>query len=131
MGIILGPIYIGAFIIYFFCIKQMMKWYTQEALSLPIILLGMFISLLILSGIVLSYYFKERVYALSPMFRIPFCLFYIPGIFCFLLMQSKNLLMGNISKSMVVSILFSGFLILLFNKYIFGILDYLKIEQYY
>lgn len=131
MGIIILPIYVGALIIYIFCVKQIIKWLDNGVLSIPVILFGLLISLLILVGIGLSYYFKERVHGLSPMFRLPFCLFYIPGIFGFVLMQSQNMQIENIAKSIVVSVIFSGILILIFNKYTFGILDFLKIKKYY
>jgi len=131
MGIIILPIYIGALIIYFFCGKQIMKWHANEALSISTILFGLLISLIILVGVGLSYYFKERVYAFSPVFRFPFVLFYIPGILALILLKSQNLQIENIAKSIVVSIIFSGVLMLIFHKYTFGILEFLEIEKYY
>ncbi len=131
MGLVILPIYVGALIIYIFCVKQIIKWYEQDALQGSIILFGLLISLSILIGIGLSYYNKERVYGLSPMFRIPFWLIYIPGIIGFILIQIQNIRIENIGKTILMSILFSGVLMLVFNKYTFGILDFLKIEKYY
>jgi len=130
MGLVILPIYIGALVIYINSIRQVVIWLKNDNLDSATILFGILISLFILFGIGISYYLKKRVYALSPAFRIPFWLIYIPGIIGHL-MISRNIELKNIEQSLFISIIFSGILILIFHKKIFGILDYLKVEQYY
>ncbi len=131
MGLILAPIYIGALIIYIICLTQITKWLHNGDLNISMTLFAILISLIILLGIGLSYYFKEKVYALSPLFRIPTWLFYIPGAIGFILIQSQNTQIENIAKSIILSIVFSGVLVFIFHKYTFGILKFLKIKKYH
>ena len=131
MGLIIAPIFLGVLIICIFSGIQVNKWYGDSSLNLLIITSGLILSLTILIGIGVSYYFKQKVYALSPMFRIPIWLFYIPGVIGLILLQFQHPILIQIAKTLITSIIISAVISLVFNKYIFGILDYLKIEKYY
>ncbi len=131
MGLIIIPILLGAAIISLICLYHSIKWYREGKLEIQVILFGIIISILIYTGIALSYYKAISVWALQPFFRIPFWMFYVPGIVGLILIQSQNEIVNKIAKSIIISIVISGIFILLFDNYAFGILDYLGVKKVY
>ena len=131
MGLIILPILIGAIIIWVVSLIQLIKLKRNKSIDLKTTIFGILITILIYCGIGLSYSLEESVWGLSPYFRIPFWMFYIPGLGGLILMQINNMMIKNLAKSIIVSVVFSGIVCLILHNYVFGIVDLLNIEKDY
>lgn len=131
MGLIIFPFLLGAMAIVIFAAYTISNQVTENIFNPNNIIYGTILTLLIYGAIVLSYWLKKKSWGLSPVFRFPFCMIYLP-FFVFLLTKiNVGLNVRLLSNSLLVSIVASGAFMVVFNRYIFGILDKLGIQKQY
>ena len=131
MGIIIVPILfiaVGTFLLSGIYLVSLMR---KKQISIYNLIGGLCISVLLFLYMYMSYEGKFSEWALSPYIEVPFNLFIYPFVLALILKFIKNDWCYFISKSIVVSIVFSGIITIIFNQQIFGILDILNIEKTY
>ncbi len=131
MGIIILPILLIAFIISIVAIVKIIKLLRSKRIAAKEIVLGLVVSLILFGLIVLSYIIEGRVWGLSPAFRLPFFMIFIPFGIYLLIRTSKESKMNYISNIILISIGLTGILGVIFNDIFFELIDYLRIEKYY
>ena len=131
MGMIILPVYIGAIIIVIKCLLEISRQFSGGMLNPINIVYGIIIMLLIYGLIVLSYYREKKSWALSPVFRFPTYMIYIPYL---ILVLARNLIGLNLTQvydSLLISIAAAGLFMVVFHGYVFGILGKLGKDKHY
>ncbi|KGO92192.1 hypothetical protein Q766_13600 [Flavobacterium subsaxonicum WB 4.1-42 = DSM 21790] len=90
---------------------------------------GLVIAVVLYLLLFLDYYFSTSAYGLGAYFLFPFIMIWIPFLIAFILRFSKKGTLRQISRSIIVSIVFSGLFIFSFQKVTFYILDFLAIPK--
>ncbi|WP_229743077.1 hypothetical protein [Hymenobacter qilianensis] len=107
------------------------KLIMDKEIAMREIVFGLLITVVIFGFISLSYVIEGRAWGLSPAFRLPICMIFIPfGIYT-VVKSSNNAKTKYFSRLLLVSIGLSGVLGLVFNEVFFDLIDYLGIEKYY
>ncbi len=81
--------------------------------------------------IFIVYILSDEAYALGPVFIFPFFMILTPFFISLILRIMNTQKTYRISYSLLISIIISGIFILIFNKFTFGIIEYLEIQQYH
>ncbi|WP_133273068.1 hypothetical protein [Hymenobacter radiodurans] len=131
MGIIILPFLLGALVLSLIALIDVLKHIMDKEIALKEILFGFLISIMIFGITSLSYIIEGRAWGLSPAFRLPICMFFIPFGLYIALRSSNNVKIKYLSRLLLISIGISGILGLLFNNLFFDLIDYLGIEKYY
>lgn len=131
MGIIIIPFLLGALLLSLLAMIQTIRLLIKRQINLKEIILGLTISLSIFGLICLSYLIEGSAWGLSPPFRIPIFMVFIPSIIYFISMAINHEIVKYLANLILISIGLSGILGIIFNDYIFGIIDLLGIEKYY
>jgi hypothetical protein len=131
MGIIIIPFLFGALLLSLLAMIQTIRLIIKRQINFKEIILGLTISLSIFGLICLSYLIEGSAWGLSPAFRIPIFMVFIPSIFYFISMAINHKIIKYLANLILISIGLSGILGIIFNDYIFGIIDLLGIEKYY
>ena len=131
MGIIILPFLLGAFVLGIISIVKTIKQLRTKQAGLKELLFGLITSSAIFGLICLSYIIEGRAWGLSPAFRIPIFMIFIPFVVQISTEKSKNSKMGYISKIMLISIAMTTILGTVFNGLFFDLIDYLGIEKHY
>lgn len=132
MGIIIIPLFLGAFIFYVKAVIQIIPLIQGKELSIQAILIGIAIPLALLAYTIFYWFKMGRVYAFYPHFVLPFILIYLPiGV----LWIMKNLFLipnsATINSLLIVWIVFAGLLGIFLFFYIFDLLKKIGIELHY
>lgn len=93
--------------------------------------IGFGISFILYGIIIIDYLFSDSAYALGAYFLFPFVMVWLPFIVAFSLRFSKRDRLRHISRSILLSIVFSGIFIFSCQKVTFYIVDYLNITKSY
>jgi hypothetical protein len=131
MGIIILPFLLGAFVVGILSLIKMIRLLRKKQVSLKETLFGLATSIIIFGLICLSYIVEGRAWGLSPAFRIPIFMVFIPFVIHILTEKSKNTKLIYISKILLISIIVTILLGVIFNDLFFGLIDYLGIEKHY
>ena len=120
MGIIILPIFIGAFIIFIKAILRFIPLIQGNEISNQALLIGLFVPIIIIVCTFFYWMSKKRVYVFQPYFTFLFSLIYLPMMVGnFFNIQDDSFL----CSILVTWILASGILIIPLFKYL---RDYLK-----
>lgn len=131
MGIIILPFLLGALFLTLFAIINTYRLFRKGDIQLKDLAFGLIISGIIFGLICLSYIIAGVAWALSPPLRIPIFMFFIPFAFYFLA-KLRNHKVGNyVANLFLISIAFSGIFCLIFNDYVFELLDILGVGKHY
>lgn len=122
---------LGALVLGIISIVKTIKILRAKQAGLKELLLGMTTSSAIFGLICMSYLIEGRAWGLSPAFRIPIFMVFIPFVIQISTEKSKNSNMMYISKIMLISIGMTAIFGVIFNDLFFGLIDYLGIEKYY
>jgi len=107
------------------------RLYESELLNKRVFLFGFLITAFIYGMLLLTYFLEGRIYGLSPYFRIPIFMFFIPSVIGYVGMYSKFRKLKTISQSLIASTLVSGTLILIFSYYVIHLIQLVSTEMYY
>lgn len=131
MGIIILPFLLVALGLSVFAIIHTVRLLRNKVINLKEIIFGLGISVSIFGLICLSYIIEGRAWGLSPAFRIPIFMFFIPFGFYILTKTSNNQKLKYLATLALVSIGLTGILGVIFNDLFFGLIDILGIEKHY
>ena len=131
MGIIILPILIAALGLTIQAIIDTIKQFRKGTIGVKEIIFGLSITLIIYGLICLSYIMEGRAWGLSPAFRIPIFMIFIPFGFYFITRPSTNKTLKYFSTLVMISVGITGILSVLFNNLIFELLDILGVGKYY
>jgi len=131
MGIIILPFLLGALVLGIISMVKAIKQVKMKQAGLKELLLGLITSSAIFGLICLSYIIEGRAWGLSPAFRIPIFMVFIPFIVQVSTEKSRNSKIAYISKIILISIIMTTILGVVFNDLFFDLIDYLGIEKHY
>jgi len=136
MGLILGPIFLGAIIIVGISVFMISTQITAGTFHSVNIIYGILVVLISYGLIVKSYLAKEESWGLNPFFKFPLYMIYVPFLIVITVMGLNHFLelndiLSHISDTMLISVVFSAVLMLLFNKYFFNIIEKIGSKKTY
>lgn len=131
MGIIILPFLLGALITGIIAIVKTIKQLRKRQVGLKELLFGLIVSSAIFGLICLSYITEGRAWGLSPAFRIPIFMVFIPFIVHISTENVKNSKLAYISKIILISVGMTTIFGVIFNNLFFDLIDYLGIEKHY
>ncbi len=131
MGIIILPFLLIAIIAFITSIIMIISSLTKKELILKDFYQGFLITVGIYLLIFIVYILSDEAYALGPVFIFPFFMILTPFFISLILRIMNTQKTYRISYSLLISIIISGIFILIFNKFTFGIIEYLEIQQYH
>ena len=131
MGILILPFFLGALAAFVISIVTIYKQLEIDEINIGLFAYGLLLSIALYGLIVFWYVVGERYWALSPYFSFPFLLLILPVLIGLIMKEMKNKALGTISSVVFISIIFSGIFIILFNGYIWNILEILRLEKHY
>lgn len=131
MGIIILPFLLAAFVIWLLATIRLGSLFMAQGINFPILLWGLLLSFSLFGLVVWSYILEKQVWALSPFFKIPTYLFFVPAIAYLVAANIKYENALYFSKILLASICISGILCVIFGNFIFDILKYLGINTYH
>lgn len=129
MGILIGlflfacaMVYIAAVIFIIISLKDTKPVYF---------LMGLLLSATIYAALFLDYKFSSRAYGLGSYFVFPFYMVLLPFIVGLVTRFSHGKYAKIASGLFLLSVIFSGLFIVLFQQYTIGIVDWLELPKYY
>ena len=131
MGIIILPFVVAAAAVCIISIRKAIILYREGKMSHKDIYTGAGISFFLYISIAVSYIMEGKAWVLSPFFRLPFFMIFVPFVMYLLFDTAKNERLKHFSKIILISISLTGILGVLFNNLFFGMVDYLGIEKYH
>ncbi|PWG04036.1 hypothetical protein [Polaribacter aquimarinus] len=131
MGIVILPFLLGALIIGIIALVKVIKLLKLKLIKVKDLGIGLIISILLFGLISLVYIIEGKAWGLSPAFRIPIFMVFIPFGIHIVWEKSKNRKAEYFSKIFLISIVFSVILGIIFNEILFDLIDYLGIKKHY
>ncbi len=131
MGLIFMPLLLGALIIGIIAIIKCVKMFMSDIIGINEIAYGCLTSITIFSVIALVYKIKGDAWGLSPFFRLPIYMVFIPFVIYLITTNSKNLDIKYLSEILLISISFSVIISIIFPNFFFRIVHYLGIKIHY
>ncbi|WNM20186.1 hypothetical protein [Flavobacterium capsici] len=131
MGLIILPFLLGALGIAVLAMMEILKLIKSKKITIKEIIIGFGLTLLIFAAIVISYLIEGKAWVLSPAFRIPVIMVYIPFFIYSLVKTSDNQKLKYFSILILISISITGILGIVFNDVFFELINYLGIEKNY
>lgn len=129
MGILIGLFFLACAIV--FIVAVIFVIISLKDTKPVYFLMGLLLSVIIYAILFLDYKFSNRAYGLGGYFMFPFYMVLLPFIAGLVTKFSPGKYLKLISKVCFISIMFSGFFILFFNKYTLDIVDWLQLPKYY
>lgn len=131
MGIIILPLLLGALALGIMSSIKTIKQLRTNQVGIKELILGLLVSIIIFGMICLSYLIRGEAWGLSPAFRIPIFMIFIPYVIYIYTKRSENPELVHFSKIILISIGISTILGVIFNDIIFELIDHLGIEKHY
>lgn len=131
MGLIILPFLLGALVLGIIAIVKTIKQSRKRLVGLKELILGLIVSSAIFGLICVSYIIEGRAWGLSPAFRIPIFMVFIPFVVHVSTEKSKNSNLVYISKIILISVGMTTIFGVIFNDLFFDLIDYLGIEKHY
>ena len=131
MGIIILPFLLGALGLAVFAIINSVRLFKNKEITIKEIILGLVISVSIFGLICLSYLIEGEAAGLSPAFRIPIFMVFVPFGFYIDCKTSNNQKIKNFATLAFISVGLTGILGVIFNDLFFDLIDILGIEKHY
>ena len=131
MGIIILPFLLGALIIGIIALVKLIKLLKIKSIEIKDLFFGLLISIILFSLISLVYIIEGKAWGLSPAFRIPIFMIFVPFGIHIATEKNKKKNLEYLSKIFLISIIFSVILGIIFNDIFFNLIDYLGIKKHY
>lgn len=131
MGMIILPFLVGALGLSVFALIKTVQLLRSSAINGKELFSGLAISVSLFGLLCLSYLIEGKAWALSPGFRIPIFMIFIPFGVYLLFRASKNPKLKSFATLVLISIGLSGILGIIFYEFFFVIIDILGVEHYY
>ena len=131
MGIIIIPFLIGILIIAIVAIFKTVKLIKSKAITNKDIGIGFIISLSLFGLISILYIIEGKAWALSPAFRIPFFMIFMPFVTHLLTQKNEKEQTEYISKLLLISVAITSILVVVSYPILIDLVKYLGVETYY
>jgi hypothetical protein len=131
MGLILVPYLLIAIITLIIALVLVIKSILKKELIFEDIFSGIIITLCIYTLIYINYKMSNEAYGLGTYFIFPFFMILLPFLISIILKILNKPKTNKISIILLVSIILSGIFIIAFEKYTFGLIEYLEITKYH
>jgi len=131
MGIIILPFLLGALGLSVFAIIHSVRLLRNKEINFKEIIFGLVISVSIFGLICLSYLLEGKAWGLSPAFRIPIFMVFVPFGFYLFNKTNNNQKLKYFANLVLISIGLTGILGIIFNDLFFVLIDILGIEKHY
>lgn len=131
MGLIIFPVLLFAIVTVIIAILFIISAIRQKIIHLKEFIAGVLITASIYAILFANYKYSNSVYALGTYFVFPFFMILLPATLGSLARLIKKDTFISFSNSLFISVCISGLFITVFNKYTFGLANYLEIPVYY
>lgn len=131
MGIIILPFLLGALYLSVFSLIHTVRLLINKVISFKEIIFGLVISISIFGLICLSYLIEGKAWELSPSFRIPICMIFVPYGFYTLTKTCNNKKIKYFATLVLISIGLSGILGVIANDLFFSLIDILGVKKHH
>jgi hypothetical protein len=131
MGLILVPYLLIAIITLIIALVLVIKSILKKELIFEDIFSGIIITFCIYTLIYINYKMSNEAYGLGTYFIFPFFMILLPFLISIILKILNKPKTNKISIILLVSIILSGIFIIAFEKYTFGLIEYLEITKYH
>lgn len=131
MGIIILPLLLISLIVGIIAFVKSIKAIILKSIGLKELLLGLLTSSLIFGLICFVYLIEGKAWGLSPAFRIPIFMIFIPFGIHLTTEKNEKERIRYLSKIFLTSIVFTLILGIIFNNILFNLIDYLGIKKHY
>lgn len=129
MGIVILPLLFGAFVIGIISLIKTIRLFKSKKIGIKECLFGLVLSIVIFGLICYSYILEGKAYVLSPAFRIPIYMVFIPFLIHIGTKKSANSFLNYSSKIILISVVITTILVIIFNNIFSELIDYLRIEK--
>ena len=131
MGIVILPFLTGAIIIGVIAIFKSISLIDSKDIGIKEIIYGLLISIILYLLIGLVYLIQGKAWGLSPFFRLPLIMIFIPYLIYIGTKENKSPKEQYFSKILLVSIGITSLFGTIFHELFFGIMHYLGIQKTY
>ncbi len=131
MGIIILPFLLGALIVGIIALVKSIKLVRLKSVGWKELTLGLITSLILFGLMSLIYIIEGKAWGLSPAFRIPIFMVFVPFGIHLATEKNQNKNIKYISKVFLLSIIFTLISGIVFNDIFFNLIDYLGIKKHY
>ncbi len=131
MGIIILPFLLVTLIVGVIALVKLIKLLKLKSIRLKELFLGLLTTLILFGLISLTYIIQGKAWGLSPVFRIPIFMVFIPFIIHLATEKNKKPKIEYISKLLLISVVITVILGIVFKDVLFELINYLGIKKYY
>ena len=131
MGIIILPFLFVALFLAAASLSKLITHFKNKNVGIKEILLGLLVSAVLFGLICLSYILEGSAWALSPAFRIPIFMFFVPFLIHVFFENSKKPKGIRVSIILLISIVLTTILGVVFNDVLFNLVDFLGVGKHY
>lgn len=131
MGIIILPFLFVALFLAAASASKLITHFKKKNVGIKEILLGLTVSAVLFGLICLSYILEGSAWALSPAFRIPIFMVFVPFLMHIVLENSKKPKLIRVSIILLISIVLTTILGVVFNDVMFDLVDFLGVGKHY
>ena len=131
MGLIILPFLFVALFLAAASISKLITHFKEKNVGIKGIVLGLLVSAVLFGLICLSYILEGSAWALSPAFRVPIFMVFIPFVIHVFLENSKKPKLIRFSIILLISIVLTAILGVVFNDVLFNLFDFLGVGKHY
>ena len=131
MGLIILPFLLFASIISIYANYKSFQLLRSKYLTTRDLIFGFGFNILIFNLVCISSLIEGKAWALSPVFRIPCFMVFLPFLLYIVSTSSKNKSAMILGKMALICSATTGILALFFQYLLFDLLSILGVEQYY
>lgn len=131
MGIIILPFLFVALFLAAASVSKLITHFKNKNVGIKEIVLGLLVSAVLFGLICLSYILEGSAWALSPAFRVPIFMVFVPFLMYIVLENFSNPKLTQVSIILLVSIVLTTILGVVFNDVLFNLFDYLGVGKHY
>lgn len=129
MGLIIYPYLFLSILISFIGFLMILRSFYKKQIQNKEFIKGFIISIILYGLIFVDYWLSPSAYGLGTYFLIPFIMIWLPFIIALSLRFSKKDKLRDISRSILISVIFSCFFIFSFQKITFDLIGFLNIPK--
>lgn len=131
MGIIILPFLLGSLFLAASSLSKLIKHFRIKQVGIKEFLFAFALSATLFGLVCLSYIIQGTAWALSPPFRVPIFMVFIPYLLHILIENSKKPKFISLSIIILISVVLSAIFGIVFYEIVFGLLDFLGVGKHY
>lgn len=130
MGIFIIPTILFALACCVQAIFNIMRGHKLKHIQTLDYLGGGIISIILFTIICVIYKMEKMAWGLSPVFRIPIFMIYLPFIISLFIADGRNTFYTHLKYMLLISCCISGIMTVLFLQQLFNLLDHIGVTKY-